>query len=249
MGESLMHILLINVNPVVSRMLILCTRDKDIVLEESDSIHTIENKAYDIIFIDESAYDTNTPQILVTYPSSRKVFISYEISENKLFDYFLKKPFLPSQIINIIEECLLLSQKKAESVVLEEATIESTDTSVLNLDEIEKIKSLLEMDESSKEENEACTDDALELRKREVIKQQLIAEGLEIVDEKEMIEDLYIHYDDVKEKVSKKALLAKHSEEIELCIAKVVKQMKKKQIKKLLNGKEIEIKIKLKGKN
>jgi hypothetical protein len=51
-----MHILLINANPVISRLLALCTRNVDMVLEELEDITVAQRKSYDIVFIDEVSY-------------------------------------------------------------------------------------------------------------------------------------------------------------------------------------------------
>jgi hypothetical protein len=103
-----------------------------------------------------------------------------------------------------------------------------------------------------------------------VIKEQLIADGLEIVDENEIVEELSISLDGTlgsvkksekkakkkKSKKSKKKNKAKKlkftdetMETIEDAVEMAMASITKKQMKKLLKGKEIEVKIKLEDKH
>jgi len=48
-------ILLINANPVVSRLFALCTRDEHIQLDEAEDIKEAETgKGYDLLFVDDA---------------------------------------------------------------------------------------------------------------------------------------------------------------------------------------------------
>jgi len=89
------------------------------------------------------------------------------------------------------------------------------------------------------------SDDEYEARKVKVIKEQLIADGLEIV------EELSIVVDDIskKTKQSKKnnetLFTPKELAQIEEAMDRAIGKLKPKKIKKFLKGKKIEIKIKL----
>ncbi len=255
-----MHILLININPVVSRLLSLCIREKHISLEEIHSVHAITSREnYDILFIDEASYtDTDeTKEVLTNLTIGKKVFLTSTSKINnkeKLFDIIIKKPFLPSQIIEILEEeDLLTLNRESPSFPLSFSKQEERKESALVLDtnEIEKIKILLE----TEDEIETVSDEDYESRKREVIKQQLIADGLEIVDEDEYIESLskrskpYKEEKRTKEQKVKKTTLKnkKTSKHAEVLLATIM-GMKVKKIKKLLKGAEITIKINFKDK-
>ena len=205
-----MHILLININPVVSRLISLCMREEYIDFEEVQNIGAVSRDRYDVVFVDEASYDDETQEILSNLIMRKKVFLSSsdEVSDAAgLFDSVIKKPFLPSQITAVLESLKendtlelatetpaifpLSSDMESPDDPEERAEIkleedEKVDTKVLDLNEIDKIKALLDMEE----EVEEVSEDEYESRKIEVIKQQLIADGLEIVDEDEYVEAL-----------------------------------------------------------
>jgi len=205
-----MHILLININPVVSRLISFCMRENTIDLEEVDSAGAVARDRYDVVFVDEASYGDETEEVLANLIMRKKVFLSSADDvrdETEFFDTVVKKPFLPSQITAILESLeeddtlevvteipsiFPLSRDEESAEDADKSTDEilqedkKADTGVLDSNEIEKIKALLEM----KEEPEAVSDEEYESRKVEVIKQQLIADGLEIVDEDEYVEAL-----------------------------------------------------------
>jgi len=205
-----MHILLININPVVSRLISLCMRESHINLEEVQNVGAVERDRYDVVFVDEASYVEEIQELLENLIIRKKVFLSSSddmSDEARLFDSIIKKPFLPSQITAVLEsleeddtlevvtetpsifplssdeESVEYADKSVDEILEED---KKTDTGVLDSNEIEKIKALLEMEE----EAEAVSDEEYESRKMEVIKQQLIADGLEIVDEDEYVEAL-----------------------------------------------------------
>ena len=302
-----MQILLLNTNPVVSRLLVLCTRDDAIVLDEVSRVEDVQSDAYDIVFVDEASYGRDVADLLLKLGAAKKVFISYRSDDMRGFDLTIKKPFLPSQITDIIKdvkESALEPQIEEEMLVIEEDEnevevphifplssddeIEATQEleeeleipeilevpetpTVLDGDEIEKIKALLDMDDDDIAD-EILSDEALEERKVALIKEQLIADGLEIVDENEIVEELSINLDGTLEKHSeteeknKKSKKSKaktknknkskkikfteaNMERIEDAVEMAMATMTKKQMKKLLKGKEIEMHIKLEDKH
>ncbi|GIU01029.1 hypothetical protein TSL6_15350 [Sulfurovum sp. TSL6] len=294
-----MKILLININPVVSRLFGLCTRDEQIGLDEVVSAETVENFSYDIVFVDEASYVNDVQDLLEVLEVRKKVFISYAGEAMRGFDETVKKPFLPSQIINIIKSITVndSGEKEGKIAVEEDISIfplssENEETEgeilpdifpmsteeketgelleleenvslpkVLDSDEIAKIKALLDMDDEISEHEDAVSlsDDEYEARKVKVIKEQLIADGLEIVEEDEIVEELShdtVNVEEADETLSKKSKTKKKLKEetglneeelsrIEEAILATLSQMKPKKIKKLLKGKETKVKIKL----
>jgi hypothetical protein len=276
LGSIIMHILLINANPVVSRLLILCTREDAFLLDEVKDVEEVQRDEYDIVFVDEGSYGRDVATFLAKLKDSKKVFISYRSDAMRGFDVVIKKPFLPSQITDILvdlsnkteknQELSLDSSLDAEMEGDLEAMVEKEEDSpvVLDIDEIEKIKTLLDMDEDLELPDIELSDEERETRKIELIKEQLIADGLEIIDEDEIIEELSIGLDGTlgsvekaqkkkskskKSKKKNKAKKLKFTDEmlktIEDAVKMVMASMTKKQMKKLLKGKEIEVKIKL----
>jgi hypothetical protein len=284
-----MKILLINANPVVSRLLALCTRDEDIVLDEVKRVDAIKDADYDLLFVNDASYVDQIDPLLTNKRIRKKVFISYDEELIEGFDLTIKKPFLPSQIIQVIEsvdmseeieksdeETLSLSVDTLEEEQVEKEElppifplssqeteesdevleiVENNTPEVLDSNEIEKIKALLDMDDDAAEA-ELISDHEYEARKVKVIKEQLIADGLEIIEEDEIVEELSTIVDDASKKASKTKKSKKKKKKetpfskkerarIEAAVEVALDKMKPKKIQKLLKGKKIEIKIKL----
>ena len=202
-----MNILLINTNPVVSRLISLCLRD-DSVLEEVTDVNTVVLDRYDIVFVDDASYVDGLQDVLSNFMIRKKVFLSGKNSNEESAEYFdevIRKPFLPSQITTVIESLNEVEKETEETVTehfifplaTEENTIEDKieldepkETEVLDSSEIERIKALLEDDDLELEAIEIEDEIDYETRKVEVITQHLEADGLEIVSEEEYVEIL-----------------------------------------------------------
>jgi len=130
-----MDILLINTNPIVSKLFQSFAEDKMIQLEEVSSVERLKTMHYDVIFIDESLCKQYFSTVLESFTSSSKVCISYDLEAVEGFDATLQKPFLPSQIMDILEDVSIMDRDIF---------------SVLDHKEIEKIKSLLDMENLDK---------------------------------------------------------------------------------------------------
>ena len=277
-----MHILLINTNPVVSRLLALCTRDDSMTLEEVDNITEIKRDDYDVVFVDEMSYKDEVLVLDEYLKSTYKVLFSNEDIEISAFDITIKKPFLPSQIIDILENTSEGQQKEeSQELEVEEESISifplpsedevADEAQVLDVGEIEKIKALLDMDDE--EHFVPLNDDELEMRKIEVIKEQLVSEGLEIVEEDYILEEFSDDKKDAKKvttlvknkqekkkkekskkkskKKNKKTLeyTEQELEKIEDAIQMAIATLKRKQMKKLLKGKKIEVNVQIEGRS
>ncbi len=211
-----MNILLINTNPVVSRLLSLCARDNHTVLEEVSEISEVALERYDIVFVDDASCVGNVMELLENLTSEKKVLFLGNNSFEDLaedFDEVIKKPFLPSQVTavleNFSEEVTLDAEedmhfifplssdnhKEEEPVVEEEIekseekeSVEESAQMVLDGSEIERIKALLEEDDEEVLEIE--DDEDYEAKKVEVIKEHLEEEGLEIIEEDQIADIL-----------------------------------------------------------
>ena len=71
-----MKILLINANPVVSRLLALCTRDTHLLLDEVTSVGDIKEVTYDLVFVDDGSYVDTIDTFLEEGKIRKKIFIS-----------------------------------------------------------------------------------------------------------------------------------------------------------------------------
>jgi hypothetical protein len=251
-----MQILLLNTNPVVSRLITLCLKDRHAELYEFSSLEEIEDKPYDLAFIDDASYKHITLDTLRKLTIAKLVLLTSHPDGNyEPADIVIKKPFLPSKIIEVIESLELPEEEpphifplSAEEETPENSEEEENEVSaheILDINEIEKIKSLLEMDDEPLVDDLLERDEEeLETLKREVIKQNLIDEGLEIVDEEDVIEAVekdvtfHITHDAQKSEEQK--------EEFEIKLLDAVKKMKIKKLKKLLHGAEVTINIRFK---
>jgi len=258
-----MHILLINKNPVVSRLLSLCTRNESLKLEEIKEIESCKRESYDVVFVDEAAYDGKIQKLNESLKVEKKVLFTHTGIRTNDFDVVIQKPFLPSEILEVLESVM---NKEDTS---EEEQIHANQ--VLDSNEVEKIKELLEINEMDYDSSEEVLSDAeYEARKIKAIKEQLIAEGLEIVEEKEILEDFEVDksstewklseeenvfLDKVKKNKNKSAkkknkqLAYKEDDLIIQAVELAMRTLKKKQRKRLLKGKKVEVTIKLEGKN
>lgn len=260
-----MHILLINTNPVVSRLFVLCAEEADITLKEVSTVDNMQDEPYTMIFVDDSVYDESMIEFFETFENIKKVFISYTNKHIDGFDFTIEKPFLPSTIIEIFEnhrDNATVSHEEDEQTIVEEVddimptnTQESAkdNTNILDIDEIEKIKHILKSDEEEELEDLLSEED-IEKRKVELIKKQLIDEGVEIVEENEIVSGLNI--DSYKKPVQKKSKKKKKSKQTKIILTDeemhniehiLRENLTKKQMKRLLQGKKITVSMKLRG--
>lgn len=151
-----MTILLINNNPIVSRLFALCQEEDTLVIDEFPNVASIGENYYDMIFVDEPSYLGSVASYMVGLEVQHKVIISYRDTSVLGFDETIKKPFLPFQIIKIIENI-----KSLEKIP------------VLSSKEIDTIKELLVMDEELLDE--AMEVNTIEKNKDEVFSFEALA--------------------------------------------------------------------------
>ena len=253
-----MNILLLNTNPVVSRLISLCMRDDDTVLEEVTDVNAVTHDRYDVVFVDDASCVDGLKDALRNFMIRKKVFLSSKNSNEDHLDYFdeiIKKPFLPSQITAVLESLDEIENDVEEIVeehfifplATEEDKIELEEpraAEVLDNNEIERIKALLEDDSMELEPIES--EDDYETRKVEAITKHLVDDGLEILSEEEYVEIL-----SKKSKKDKKIKSNKKKEKtftFEEALIAAVEGMKVKKIKKLLKGANVTININFKDK-
>ena len=246
-----MKILLINTNPVVSRLLALCTRDAQMELDEVRSLEAVRETRYDVVFVDDASYEAMKASSFHTLGARKKVLLSFLAELPKGFDEVIKKPFLPSQILQVLAGVDMTKD--------EDDSLETFSTKVLNLDEITRIKGLLETQEEEigLPEDDFLEDESYEARKIQVIKEDLMAQGLEILEEDEMVEALSVSVNEDSLKLEKKLKkikkrhkkksqdYAEESIDIEAVLSNIITNLKPKKIQKLLNGEEIKIQLKI----
>ncbi|MBD3789751.1 MAG: hypothetical protein IE885_05230 [Campylobacterales bacterium] len=255
-----MHILLVNTNPVVSRLISLCMRHPQIIFEEVEQIDEAQNKMYDVVFIDDDSYTEELEKKIATWQIGKKVLFSRKKEVNDFFDEVVQKPFLPSHIILLLERYRSEEknniQKKDHAIFplttgeeqnVDASRSEENKTQILDDREIRKIKELLEMDEDAGEWFDSENVD--EEKKIAIIKEQLIKDGLEIVEEEEFFDLLRNEANEAKQTVlhvdsDKKE--EKPRSTFEETLLEAITGMKVKKIRKLLQGAEVSITIRFK---
>jgi hypothetical protein len=211
-----MRILLLNTNPVVSRLVELAVSSHDVEIEERAHLSGISRLEYDAVIVDDHAYDAETERFFNEVLKTDRVILlsgkAYGEEIGDAFDTVLKKPFLPAQIEALLfDENMKSSRKKNETIssaedemqkpetekeeeeflfFLEEAEEETQAAPVLDRNEVERIKALLEESEAVEEELSETSLNDMEAKKVEVITENLKKEGLEIVDEEEIVDTL-----------------------------------------------------------
>jgi hypothetical protein len=179
-----MDILLINTNPVVSRIIALCSKDLDANITIKDSLQEDDLNSFNTIFIDDNLYNEEMANILKSTHLGKRVLLkskNFELKDDVLFDYVVDKPFLPSKIIEI------LSQGDEDVVFDIDSIDDDYDTQILDTKELNKIKQILD-DETLPPHIEEIDD--IEIKKVELIKEHLKSDGVEIINQDEYINNI-----------------------------------------------------------
>jgi len=202
-----MKILLINNNPVVSRLTALSARKEDIEIDEVQEVTELTAYNYDIVFVDADSWNEDVRSTIFTHIETQKRVLFYAQDDNEDLDKFDKgilKPFLPSEVsavIRSVEESKTLDDisteiKEEQSIDLE---IESKDTKVEEI-----IPPLFEketMDLESVEEKTDIMDELTKIDKEKVETENLLS-STEFEDDlfKDVPEELTINANDFTSK-------------------------------------------------
>jgi len=207
-----MQILLINENSSVSKLMNLTAEKYDYFLDEIKNIDEIDDKKYDIVFIDDEV-DVDLEDIKKRTKCDELVLIgSKGVEKPEEYKYMLSKPFLPNDFKEIVENINLLKKTDEEIMASEELPEEidldddlkiedlenNNETEVLDKEDIDEVKGLLEdneneenpVDESSEDENNQDENENVE---------NVENENEDVEDENELIEDKDIENEDIQE--------------------------------------------------
>jgi len=137
-----MKILLINHNPVVSRLTSLSAKKEKVELDEIKELSSWKEQEYDVVFIDSESYTEEIAQKVKNTPNLISVFFyaQGEEAEKELFDHAILKPFLPSEVSTILRETkIALHQAAQEATEAKEESIEELPS--VNFEELNEPKS------------------------------------------------------------------------------------------------------------
>ena len=166
-----MKILLLNDNPVVNKLVTLSAQKTSDELDVTSSLDNISKNSYDLLIVDDTIYhDDILNDIKKKISYTKSLFIcSRDAEEVYTFDSVLKKPFLPTDLVELFSSisreinAIDLSSKQEEDELTPDDEFEDLDDdfgedidldtditqSVLDNDEAQKVKELL--DETSEE--------------------------------------------------------------------------------------------------
>jgi hypothetical protein len=142
-----MKILVISNSTVIVEIFKLALENKDFELEFVNHIEDAKDDFYSIIFIEEDSLNIKEQIDIIENYINYKELVSIGTQEREYSNLLLKKPFLPKDIEKFIEQIDKDLEEKDEPA------------NVLDLEEIEKIKSLIQ---ESEIEEELIKKDAIE---------------------------------------------------------------------------------------
>ncbi|MEA3455846.1 MAG: hypothetical protein U9R26_05015 [Campylobacterota bacterium] len=233
-----MHILLVNTNPVVSRLFSLNTRDDAAIhIDEVVGGEMIPETRYDVVFIDEKCCDAEAAGVYLekVRAGEKILFSSRKGSAVDGIDRVITKPFLPSEIAAVLQSIL-----KNKGVVTGEEE-----------DFLAPVESREVYEDSEKEKNLI-----LDSQEIDIIKQLLVNEELEVAENEESeveSESMIVEEHKSNPKKRNKPKKKKENKEVsktkekkmrfEESLLEALVEMKPKKIRKLLEDAEVSITI------
>ena len=121
-----MKILLINNNPVVSRLTALSARKENIDIDEIQEVTELNSDGYDIVFVDADSLTKDVNDIIKEHLKVKKSVLFYAEGDDEdkaTFDLSILKPFLPSEVSAVIRSVEEMDEEQEEKHfnVLDEA--------------------------------------------------------------------------------------------------------------------------------
>lgn len=247
-----MTIVLLASNPVLSRLFALVLEEEGVTLHRIHDATQLPEapSAGTILAVEDLRLDEAVEAYIAQHPELTTLFIGEPRASVAHFDALLPKPFLPSELKAVLSQLQSVSENETEhayeggeeerersiSLSEEEEEGEEKEPSVFDPEQVAQIKALLEQ---SEEEPEPFEEEELQQRKIEAIKESLIAEGLEIVDEEEIVKSI-----DTPSNATKEAFLSEENKQVLLMrFERYLQHAKPKKIRKLLMGKKVKIKL------
>ena len=112
-----MKILLINNNPVVSRLTALSARKENVSIDEIKNISELKADNYNIIFVDGESFNNDVSNIIRNSGVEKRVlfYSQGEEDNHSIFTQTILKPFLPSEVSEILRETKVSLLKEKEN--------------------------------------------------------------------------------------------------------------------------------------
>jgi len=131
-----MDILIVTNSPVVLEMFKMAFLDKDINMEFVKSVDEAKKDSYFIVFIDDTVLNIDSQIDTLENYINYNELVGIVANEADFANHILKKPFLPENLTSLVNS------------ILKEADSKDEPANVLDLEEIEKIKSIIALNES-----------------------------------------------------------------------------------------------------
>jgi len=149
-------ILLLNDNPVVNKLVTLSAQKTSDEVDITSTIEGIESQNYDLLIVDDSVYsDELLSELQEKVKYKKSLFICAKDAEDvESFSSILKKPFLPTDLV----ELFMMFEKEVASEADEEMPVEETQEEEIQSSDLEELSDELSLDD---EENlgESVLDD------------------------------------------------------------------------------------------
>ncbi len=180
-----MRMLLINQNPVVSKLAGLSAQKSGFEVVETPFPQEIEEGPYDILFVDDARLDEVDMEDIKRRTGVHRTCLIYSDDEKRAegFDYYLKKPFLPTEMVD------LLSEIKDDMLLPE---IEETDEQLSNEEygqnELEEMEKPLGKPEDEEEILEPLSLEEPDVKAEEQESHEELSEQLQPSEETERME-------------------------------------------------------------
>ena len=143
-----MKILLINNNPVVSRLTALSARKENIEIDEIQEVTELNSDGYDIVFVDADSLTKDVNDTIEEHLKVKKSVLFYTEGDEEdkvAFDLTILKPFLPSEVSSVIRSVEEMEEEEEERQedkhfnVLDEAKVSNTEE-LFALNDVVEIK-------------------------------------------------------------------------------------------------------------
>ncbi len=186
-----MKILLINNNPVVSRLTALSARKENIEIDEIQEVTELNSDSYDIIFVDADSLSKDVHEAINKSIKVKKSVLFYadgDEEEKSTFDLTILKPFLPSEVSAVIRSVEESSSVEKQDSITEEKNFDILDDSKeLNQDELFTLNDLTDEVTDSKDTFDAKLEEAFPL-KINTLDDELFEDKKEIKEDKKVEE-------------------------------------------------------------
>ena len=186
-----MKILLINNNPVVSRLTALSARKENIEIDEIQEVTELNSDSYDIVFVDADSYSKDVREALNNNIKVQKSVLFYtegDEEDKSVFDLSIVKPFLPSEVsavIRLVEESASVENK---DIINEEESFDILDDSKEeNRDELFSLNDLTDEVKENKDTFDEKLEEAFPL-KINTLEDDLFEDKKEIKEDKKVEE-------------------------------------------------------------